>query len=110
LARLNEGEAFHLASGIFTTPVPGIYHFEFSATKAPSASYLDIFLLVNDETVARPVISSTAGYYDSISLTASLRLKADDRVKLINGGTGALFDDDQHRNHFTGWLVEEDLI
>jgi len=31
--QLNEGNAMDLASGIFTVPVDGLYHFEFSAHK-----------------------------------------------------------------------------
>ena len=41
-ARLNEGEAMNLTSGTFTAPVPGIYHFEFSAQKDGSHSFITI--------------------------------------------------------------------
>ncbi len=47
LARLNEGNSFDLASGVFTSPVPGIYHFQFSATKEYSSCQLQVFLQVN---------------------------------------------------------------
>ena len=101
VARLNEGNAFNLSSGTFTVPVPGIYHFQFSA----SANYLEIHLRVNDVRVGLAFTNSKIA-----SLSASFRLKAGDRVDLLNGAYGVLFDNLAHRTHFSGWLVEEDLM
>ena len=52
LARLNEGDAFSLPSGIFTAPVNGIYHFQFSAVKPLPYMFLDVFLQVNGANIA----------------------------------------------------------
>jgi len=110
LDRLNEGDAFNLTSGIFTVPVAGIYHFDFSALKEESSPFLEIFLQVNGQDVGiEPTPGPATRNVDSVSLSASLRLEAGDTVNLFNEG-GALFDDSYHRTHFTGWLVEEDLM
>jgi len=110
LVRLNEGGAMNLASGIFTVPVTGLYHFEFSGNKESSTIGLHIDLQVKGENVGRSATHySTSGSYGSVSLTAFLRLKANDRVNLYNA-YGTLFDDVKHHTHFIGWLVEEDLM
>ena len=47
--------------------------------------------------------------FDVVSLNASWRLEEGDTVNLYNSGKG--FDDSNyHYTHFTGWLVEEDLM
>ncbi len=43
------------------------------------------------------------------SISASLRLKTGDQVTLFKE-SGTLNDDAGHWTHFTGWLVEEDLV
>jgi len=87
LARLNEGDAFDLSSGIFTAPGNGIYHFQFSAVKYLAYSYLDIFLQLNGANVALAYTSqSSTGSSEVISLSASLRLAAGDKVNLFNNG------------------------
>jgi len=111
LARLNEGDAFSLPSGIFTAPVNGIYHFQFSAVKAPPYNYLDIFLQVNGENIALAyTIQSSSGTSTVISLSSSLRLAVSDRVNLFNFNNGGFHDNTDHFTHFSGWLVEEDLM
>ncbi len=111
-ARLNEGEAMNLTSGTFTAPVPGICHFEFSAQKDGSHPYITIRFQVNGEItgVAETTTENgVSGNMNSLSLTATLRLKTNDKVNLVNWNS-ALYDDENHHTHFTGWLVEEDLI
>ena len=111
LARLNEGEAFSLSSGIFTAPVKGIYHFQFSAVKSLPYKYLDIFLQVNGTNIALAYTHQPySGSSDPIFLSVSLRLAASDRVNLFNSGEGGFHDNADHFTHFSGWLVEEDLM
>jgi len=110
-AKLNEGGAFNLSSGIFTVPILGIYHFDLSAYKSIDATSLDIHLQLNGEYVgmayAKQIFSGTP---DAVSLSASLRLAKDDRVSLLL--RGSIFVDRSHDHwvHFTGWLVEEELM
>lgn len=91
--------------------MPGIYHFEFSGLKDYYADQLYIALQVNGAMIGyaetRPF---RIGSFDSLSLTSSLRLKANDQVNLYNQFTGILLDGSAHWSHFAGWLEEEDLM
>ncbi len=108
LVRLNEGSAMDSALGIFTAPVPGIYHFEFFGLKDAKSTSLHIILQVNGINIGSAFSDIFAtGTYHSVSLSSSLRLKANDRVFLV--GNGWLFDSVYYFTHFSGWLVEEDL-
>lgn len=97
--RENEGGAMNIISGIFTAPVAGLYHFEFSGNRNKFATCLWIDLQVNGANVGRaPTSPSDKAGYDSISMRASLRLKVNDRVNLVNRGDGMLYD--EHRSPF----------
>ncbi len=98
-------------TGVFTVPVDGIYHFEFSGIKDPSdPSPIFVNLLVNGVTIGDAYGSNIPGYYLGLSsINAHLRLKTGDQVSLLKNG-GILNDDAGHYTHFSGWLVEEDLI
>lgn len=100
-----------MISGFFKAPVPGIYHFQFSAVKDLSAIYLFVYLQVNGAKVGfAPTFQSATGSNDVVSLSASLRLVAGNTVNLWNLGMDSiLLDDVIHLTHFSGWLVEEDV-
>jgi len=111
VALVNEGNAFNLTRGIFTVPVPGIYHFDFSAVKSSDIGFLSIILQVNSTDVGNAFTQQPAkGSWDVVSLSASLRLAAGDTVKLYLY-SGTLSDDSYNQyTHFSGWLVDEDLM
>ncbi len=108
--RLNEGGAMNLTSGIFTIPVNGIYHFEFNGIRDSAADYVAVTLRVNDKHVGSTFdkYSSSADVFDTVSLTASLRLKAKDRVCMYLN-KGSIYNDFGYQTQFAGWLVEEDF-
>jgi len=113
LSRLNEGGAMNLTSGIFTAPVPGIYHFEFSGLKSGISKTLSVYLQVNGQITGvayTEVTAATREIQNRISLSVSLRLNAGNRVNLLKASSNVLSDDGNHHTHFSGWLVEEDLI
>jgi len=105
-----------LSSGIFTVPVPGIYHFDLSAVKDGGAKSLAIYLQVNGANVGRAETNQfTSGAYETVSLSASFRLAAGDRVNLYMWNSGQTFEDGNnysggHLTHFTGSLLEEELM
>jgi len=105
--KLNVGGAFDLTSGVFTVPVPGIYHFDFSAVKDRTANYLEIFLQVNGVKIGTADTSQGgSGSYDAVSLSASLRLAAGDSVNLFNYLNGELWDDSNHFTYFVSGGLE----
>jgi hypothetical protein len=120
LARVNEGNAMDLTSGIFTAPRPGIYFFSFTGqAKFPTSSSdvkLGVGLYLNGNRIGTGFVEeeNTAGYiYIPLTLQLTLNLKKDDQVWMeINWqSTGAyLYDNSNHHTHFTGFMLQEDIV
>lgn len=103
----------NVASGVLTTPVPVTYHFEFFGMKDQPSTHLYVELRVNGASVGIDHTYQTGkGSIDTVSLSASLRLKPNDKVNLYKSGSGMLLDGKYTNQftHFTGWLVEEKLL
>ncbi len=99
----------NLATGVFTAPVDGIYHFEFSSLKdATDPSSIFITLQVNGVGIGTAYATNLPNYLGFSGINAYLRLKTGDRVTLYKTG-GALQDDNRY-THFTGSLVDEELL
>ena len=108
IERLNVGGAMDLEAGVFTVPVDGIYHFEFSAMKEYSdTNAIYVYLQLNGVNIGMSYATNLPNYLSLNGISASLRLKIGDEVRLYKT-TGTL--NDSPITHFTGWLVEEDLV
>lgn len=81
--RVNVGGAMKMASGVFTAPVNGTYHFDFAVIIDGTSDFLVIILQVNGIDCDR-VHANTGKIAAAASLTASLRLKVRDRLVLNN--------------------------
>ncbi len=77
IERLNVGGGMNFKSGIFTVPVSGLYHFEFSGLKSDdNVSWLAVSLEVNGKNVHYTFIgNSTKPMCMPISFSSSLQLK-----------------------------------
>jgi len=106
---LNIGGAMNTAAGVFTAPVNGIYHFEFSALKeASNENFVFVMLQVNGVGIAGSYGSPGFFNFGISGINAYLRLKAGDQVSLFK--TLGILNDGIRYTHFTGWLVEEDIL
>ncbi len=110
----------NLTSGKFTAPRPGIYFFSFTGlADFPASSskvYLGVKLYLNGGQIGRGYVeeANTIGNQNSpMTLQSTLNLKKGDQVWLqfSDQSTGAyLVDDSYHYTHFTGWMLEEEIV
>jgi hypothetical protein len=126
LAVVNEGNAMNFTSGKFTAPRPGIYFFSYTGLAQFPASSSEVGLgvrldlnksgsnLVSQIGTALVTEANTnANQKSPLTLQSTLNLKSGDQVwvAIYYQSTGAyLFDDCYHRSHFTGWMLQEEIV
>ncbi|XP_046456152.1 uncharacterized protein LOC124203522 [Daphnia pulex] len=118
-ARVNEENAMNLTSGKFTAPRPGIYFFSFAGVaRLERSSSVDFFsnLYLNGNLIGSSNVNEDNGpvnQYSPLTLQSTLNLNKGDQVWLeINyyGSSSYLYDSSSHYTHFTGFLLEEEIV
>jgi len=103
---LNEGGALNIATGIFTPPVNGTYAFHFRGLAKQGVVKVDLYHI---DCFVTSYYFDGSSFHGHLGLSAVLKLKTGDNVKLHQSGSGFLQDNGVHTTTFSGWLLEEDL-
>ncbi len=120
LARLNEGNAMDLTSGKFTAPRPGIYFFSFTGMAklytTSSNSFLYSSLYLNGNLIGSNFVhefNAPVDRYGPVTLQSTLKLGKGDQVWVqiyYVSSSSSLYDDGFRSTHFTGFMLEEEIL
>ncbi len=110
----------NLTSAIFTAPRPGIYFFSFTGMVSfPASSSLLLFgvgLYLNGSLIGSgraEDANTVADQLSPLTFQSTLKLKKGDQVwaEIYLQASGAYLSDSyNHYNHFTGFMLEEDIV
>ena len=107
MARLNHGGAMNWATGVFTAPVSGRYFFSFTARSNTDRDPSWVHLRVNGFVYGTSYVPNKKWY--NMPLSVALHLNSGDRVDMWLG-SGSIYDSQYMNTHFSGMLLDEDLI
>jgi len=117
--KLNSGGGMNLGSGVFTAPKAGIYAFSFKGSgngknESPYfRGYAQVSLERNGANVAYGDTHINDGTITdalvTVSIQATLKLNKGDQITIVFT-KGGVYDDYRYGTHFTGSLVEEELV
>jgi len=120
--KLNLGGGMNLGSGVFTVPKTGIYAFSFKGSGNGSINgytqgYAQVSMQRNGANVAygdTHVDTKSSGVLNTstvvtVSIHTTLKLNKGDQITIVFT-TGGVYDDSTYKTHFTGSLLEEELV
>lgn len=109
----------NLTTGIFTAPCPGTYFFSFVGmahftTSSDARLSLYVCLMLDGVQIGCGLVdeANTVSYQNSpLVVQSTLNLKAGDQVwlEIIGVPTAYLHDGGAHYNHFTGFMLNEEI-
>ncbi|KAM8834257.1 uncharacterized protein ACB058_017880 [Synchiropus picturatus] len=100
----NEGGAYDPTTGVFTSPLRGLYFFSFTAADFIKG-YMGVKLYHNRQPVLFSLQLNDHGGYASTCGGVTLLLEERDRVRLSLPATYRLYDDSRNFSFFSGFLL-----